>query len=736
MASVAPDTPVGVSIQSATGAFEERVLWMRSVDVDSTTGLSFALENGFQLFDVVGQDLGTSGVLDAGQHTLFVAATDLVDGPLVFTPDGVCTPESARWDLQARPPTQLAGVGQIEAPGFDYAQALNSDTILETALSSQHHPDRVGLAYDAYVVRHKSPEEWAQDPTLSDVGDGPVSTTVASGGPPANHNTLWSSDLVVDPGSVSTAYDIVYDFDQDGAFGSGDLIDGGAQPGFIAVRDLTEAGPYGTTTSEYSTGFWSTMRVYVPEPADQAFPLVVISHGNGHDYTWYDYLGEHLASWGYVVISHRNDTEPGVVAASRTTLINTEVFLRDLGEQGLTGVVDPHNIIWVGHSRGGEGIVIAYDQMVNGSTQFTEFISDDVKMLLSIAPTNFEGPDGANPRDADFLILSGGADGDVTGGVESGITQYYRMFMRGTGNHYVTYVHGADHNDFNCCGANDGAWGFSVQGNPPLIGRPRAQAVAKSYLLAILEGRIRGNDALLDYFKRGSEQFRPIGAEAYLATQHMPGANTDKWGLDDFQSGPDKSESSAGTTVTLTVENVAEGPLDDDNNTLSALISDPSNGMTWAHNDPNPERGMVFDFTAPGSATWALPTDQQDLRDDAFFSMRITQGTRHPNTVNLDDLLSFEVILEDADGTTSALDVTPRGRIPEPYERGGSGNGVGWVNEFQTVQLRLTNFSADSDIDLSRITALSLSFGGANSSALGRVGVDDLEFLAAPLEAR
>ena len=43
-------------------------------------------------------------------------------------------------------------------------------------------------------------------------------------------------------------------------------------------------------------------------------PLVSISHGNGHNYQWYDYLGNHLASYGFVVMSHANDTMPGIDA--------------------------------------------------------------------------------------------------------------------------------------------------------------------------------------------------------------------------------------------------------------------------------------------------------------------------------------------------------------------------------------------------------------------------------------
>ena len=46
-------------------------------------------------------------------------------------------------------------------------------------------------------------------------------------------------------------------------------------------------------------------------PSMGQLPLVIISRGNGHNFQWYDHIGNHLASYGYVVMSHDNNTEPG-----------------------------------------------------------------------------------------------------------------------------------------------------------------------------------------------------------------------------------------------------------------------------------------------------------------------------------------------------------------------------------------------------------------------------------------
>ena len=93
--------------------------------------------------------------------------------------------------------------------------------------------------------------------------------------------------------------------DQDGMLGEGDFIDGYSdEPGFFMVGNMFNSGPYEVDTTEYSTSFWHTSRIYYPSNIQDlvAQPLVVISHGWTHEYWYYDYLGQHLASHGYVVM--------------------------------------------------------------------------------------------------------------------------------------------------------------------------------------------------------------------------------------------------------------------------------------------------------------------------------------------------------------------------------------------------------------------------------------------------
>jgi len=104
---------------------------------------------------------------------------------------------------------------------------------------------------------------------------------------------------------------VVIDVNGDGLLSEGDYADGyrGAA-GFYVVKDTVAPGPLLTTAINYSGGSWLGQRTWYPTNIGELgqLPLVVISHGNGHNYTWYDYLQQHLASYGYVVMSHENDT--------------------------------------------------------------------------------------------------------------------------------------------------------------------------------------------------------------------------------------------------------------------------------------------------------------------------------------------------------------------------------------------------------------------------------------------
>ncbi|MFT5567274.1 MAG: hypothetical protein ACI81Y_002227 [Glaciecola sp.] len=117
-------------------------------------------------------------------------------------------------------------------------------------------------------------------------------------------------------------YDLVIDRNQNGMLDSEDIIDGYSKAGMYVVSDMFEAGPHGVDSVDYVSpaGVWQQFRVYYPENiADmEAQPLLVISHGWTHNFWYYDHIGRHMASYGYIVMSHKNDVGNGGATASTT----------------------------------------------------------------------------------------------------------------------------------------------------------------------------------------------------------------------------------------------------------------------------------------------------------------------------------------------------------------------------------------------------------------------------------
>jgi hypothetical protein len=714
-----------VELDQVEGPFEERRFRMRPLQVQASAPVALTLAgSSIEIWGGETQLASPATVAPTdGAVTLHLRGRSLGESTLTLT-EATCPPVEVTVDVVQAP--GLAGRSLISYPWFTPADAFNPDGSVEAALDPSRYSDRIEATADVYVVAHRTPSEWAEDATLEDAGDGAETTTITEGSIADNTLGIWLSDLTRPTSTVSRGYDVVYDFGQDGILDPGDLIDGFDKPAFSVLTNLAQPGPYTPTSFDHQVSQWVGMNIYAPEELATigSAPLVVISHGNGHVFHWYDWLGEHLASWGYVVMSHKNNTEPGPGAAAATTISNTDAFWRDLSSLGhdLDGNLDGR-MVWIGHSRGGEGILIAYDDVVSGAANPQHFDADQVALLSSIAPTVFNGPSKLAPGNTSYHLLAGSADGDVTGGLAVGpIVQYFRFLTHASGTQVVTYIQGATHNDFNCCGTNDGLW---VSG--PKIGKAKSQATARAYYLALLEAELFGNDATSELLTHLPEGFRPTAAKAVLSNQYKDSAADNSFVVDDYQKRPNTDVSSSGGSVTWTGGLLVEGVFQDTNNNLTAG-SDPMNGMTQANNDgDSAARGAVLEWEQGSSAQLELElVGHTDLTNDAWLSFRACQSTRDPLNVALDDHMSFGVALVDGNDVSSVIDFGVYGRISKPYKR----DNAGWVNEFNTVRIRLADFETDgSGIDLANIKALRFDFGSVGSEQ-GRIGLDDIAIVA------
>ena len=726
--------PASASVSA--GEFDEKLLGMRPLTLAATTPDSpLAVQLGgddvLELYLPDGTIMSLPAVIDAAELPLDVFVHATAPGDSTLTTTDLTTGTSRTTPIVVRLFQGLAGKDLPEYPWFEYVRTVNEDDQVQTALDPNRYADRVGQPYDVYIVDHRSPAEWAADATLFDVTGGHESTTLSGQSITDNVVDAWTTNL--DGGDMfNNSYDVVFDFGLDGTLDPGDLIagleDGEGAAGLYVSKSLLSLGPHTTTSLLYSGGIWLGQKVYYPADIDQLgeVPLVVISHGNGHLYTWYDYLGDHLASHGYVVMSHENNTAPGIESASTTTLTNTDYFLQNLATiatGALDGHVDASRICWIGHSRGGEGVVRAYDRIVDGDFVPAEYTADNIFLISSIAPTVFLSIDDANPHDVNYHLIAGAADGDVSGSPELLEVQFLRIHQKGTGNTSATYVHGASHNDFNCCGFDDGA-------GPGQIGRIAAQDVAMSYYTALLEYYARGNLAAKDFLVRHFKEFHPhgIAGNVKVANQWKDPSRVNHV-IEDFQSEDDTSIASTGQPVAFDVNNLVEGRLDDDNVSFTWSLADPMNGMTQAETPNDESKGNIFDWNSGEQKfiEYTIDPTENDWRDDHFLTFRACLGTRHVNSI-LSNPLTFTVTIEDSAGATSSINFGSYGGLSRPYSRGGAGYGLGWANEYNLVRLRIVDFENDgSAIDLAHISALRFEFGSDFGSSKGRVGFDDVQ---------
>lgn len=639
--------------------------------------------------------------------------------PVTFLPPGSSGPVGV----------ELAGRPVSGFPFFERTLASNQGTDLWVNVDPGRFPHLAGQDVDVYLVATRDAAAWALDDSLIDVRGASQPFTLGAGG-------VNTGTLLVDAGllngttgvQLGVGYDVVVDVDQDGLLGAGDLIDGlGDEPGAVVVRDPTLPGPHAVTTTTYSLGSFQGQRVYYPSDVANLERLipVIVSHGNGHNYTWYDHIGEHLASYGYVVMSHTNETGPGINAAADTTLVNTDSFFGNLdiiAGGDLLGHVDFERVVWMGHSRGGEGIVRAYVKLQDQIYIPQNYLPSSIVLLSSIAPTSFLGHLKSNPGEVDYHIWVGSADADVTGAPGPTAAQSLVLLERGSGSKAATIFHGVGHGAF-----HDGSGGTVATG-PCQVGRPATHILMRGYLMPMLAWRLRGEHAGQDFTWRQWESFTPITVPTNTCVvvnlEYRPAVDL-RMTVDDFEEQPDPAISSSGGSVGTDLLTMAEGRQQDLNNSLVWTAGDPFNGMARARGVNDQPHCMTLSWQDPRFIRWGLPGESWDVRGFNFLSFRASPIARHPNTTAILEDLRFDVTLEDRWGHTSSLPIGVfGGGVEEPYQRSG-----GWSNEFEVQRLRLTDFNADGrQLDLSRLVSVRLDFASAGASPEGAIGLDDLEF--------
>jgi len=206
-------------------------------------------------------------------------------------------------------------------------------------------------------------------------------------------------------------------------------------------------------------------RVWYPD-GPGPFPLVLIVHGNHtpQDFSdpGYRYLGEHLASHGFILVSVDENFINGLQGENDgrgwLLLKHLERWKKwnDSAGSPFQGKVDMHRIALMGHSRGGEAI--AHAATFNRLSHYPDDAKVafnfhfDIKSLVAIAPvdgqykpaTVFEPLENVN-----YMVIHGSHDGDVSS--FNGLRQYQRLKFTDGQPWFKSawYVYRANHGQWN-----------------------------------------------------------------------------------------------------------------------------------------------------------------------------------------------------------------------------------------------------------------------------------------------
>jgi hypothetical protein len=425
-----------------------------------------------------------------------------------------------------------------------------------------------------------------------------------------------------------------------------------------------------------------------------------------------------MASYGYIVMSHQNNYGP-----PECTLGHTDAILElqdSIAGGAIDGKIDETRIIWIGHSRGGEGVTRAFDALVEGTYTPTHYTTDSIVLISALLPI-------VNPSvdiyHVNFHLWTASGDSDVSGEAGWDLVETFHLHDRATKYRMSTVVQGTGHAWFHN-GPEEPSW---FEG-PCSIGQENTHLIELGLFLPLIKYYAEGNVPATDFFWRQYERFHPIGVDTsdpciVVTSEYRNGSDEGNFFVDDYQTEESLYTSSSGGSVSYSVQNVEEGRLHDNNTSFTWTPSDPFNGATQA-SAVDTSRGVVFDWNGTNAYyEWEVIASQRDLSDDLYLSFRGAQGTQHPYTLAELGDLTFSVTLRDGTGTTNSINIGAYGGgLEQPYQRQG-----GWHNEMEVIRIRPTDFLTNgSDLDLTDIAGVRFDFGPSWGSNEGRIVVDEL----------
>lgn len=468
-------------------------------------------------------------------------------------------------------------------------------------------------------------------------------------------------------------------------------------------------------------------QIWYPEDLKNC-PTFFIVHG-AHDsdvpsYLGYEYLGNYLASNGYVVISVDENiiNELGEGNDKRAILLldNMKAILaqNENSASPLYSLIDTNRISIGGHSRGGEMVAIAYlfndyeAYPENGNFRFDYHFN--ISSIVAIAPV----VDQYRPvnrsviiKDVSYLLIHGSNDQDVSNMM--GEKQYKNLeFTKTSNNQYFkssVYILGANHGQFNSLwGRYDltgGLEGFLNTNH--FIDQADQMLIAKAYIRTFLDATIGGDKTYYSLMKdtAGYEKYLP---DTVYITNYSDSSFTS---LASFDDTTDIKNPENQTTVTVS-------------NSDSWTITPYYRGNGGEGED------YVLSVKWNENTTPVIKLDFPSIDiSQGCLSFTIADDTWKEIEKNTEGL-SYKITLIDSSGKTIFCD-NPRLIYPslavQLYKQDVFFKTYEYKHQLQTVRIRPDMFDKanTSTFDFSKVEDLLITIDGTND---GRIMINDVSY--------
>ena len=437
----------------------------------------------------------------------------------------------------------------------------------------------------------------------------------------------------------------------------------------------------------------------------EKFPLVVVIHGNHsslHGYKGYNYLLEHLAYNG--IISASIHLYPGAAGVSRARALFKHL---EILKSKFQNRIDLSKIGLMGHSRGGEAVVIAPILNIN------ENLGYNFRAAISLAPTDQYGPYSLSKQyQVPYLGIYGSLDGDVVGHRPK--TTGFSLYDRVDPLKSFMFVERASHDRFNTeWGDLDLSFGtLTDEEQSIVISFDAHMKIVKGYMNAFFLWHLYGKYDMTKYFTGESIPDEIKKADEGTIVIHTQYDDTSRVLIDKFNNNDWKITDLNGQ---VSYQHLLNDPKEGDLSQLDTY-------------SPHDTSGMIIQWeTNNGRYVSKISSNDSNIHNFNYLSFRVAQ--KHNSNLNSQNNKDFSIKLTDENGISVSVKVGDYGNIPYPYIRQIDSEQTRFKltkSTLKTIRIPLKAFSnLDPTIDFTKVMEISFEF---NFDISGELEITDLEF--------